>query len=111
MRRVGCDVCWNATVSLCEECAPDIQEELAVMQQQRRLEQVQERVEETDYASGIDVSEPAVVVCPHCGAKAAGGKFCNQCGGRLAATIKCPKCKAENPANAKFCSECGEALT
>lgn len=106
-----CDVCWNATVSLCEECAPDTQEELAAMQQQRRLEQLQERVEETDYASGINVRDTAVVVCPHCGAKAAGGKFCNQCGRPLTTTIKCPKCKVQNPANAKFCSECGEALS
>ncbi len=105
-----CDECWNERVSLCEECAPDTQEELAAMQQQRRLDQLQERVDETDYASEINVQDEAVVICPHCGAKVEGGKFCNECGKPLVAVVQCPRCGAENPADAGFCSECGEQL-
>ncbi|MGD9495373.1 MAG: zinc ribbon domain-containing protein [Armatimonadota bacterium] len=103
-----CDECWNARVGLCEQCAPDTQEELAAMQQEARLGQLRERVAETDYASQINVRDEAVVVCPHCGAKSEGGKFCNECGKPLAAALECPKCGSRNPPGAKFCSECGE---
>lgn len=105
-----CDVCWNASVALCERCAPDTQEELAAMQQEARVEQLRERVAEADYASAINVTDTAVVVCPHCGAKSSGGKFCNECGRPMAAVAACPKCGAENPPTSKFCSECGERL-
>jgi len=105
-----CDVCWNASVALCEQCAPDTQEELAAMQQEARLTQLRDRVADTDYSSQINVADEAVVVCPHCGAKATGGKFCNTCGKPLKAAGECPKCGSENPAGAKFCSECGEPL-
>ncbi|MGC9318504.1 MAG: zinc ribbon domain-containing protein [Armatimonadota bacterium] len=106
-----CDVCWNESLGLCEMCAPDTQEELAAMQQEARVEQLQERVSETDYASQIDVREDVVLVCPHCGAKTSGGKFCNECGKPLTVTIECPSCGSENPGGARFCSECGEKLS
>lgn len=80
------------------------------MQQEARVEQLRERVSETDYASTINVTDAAVVVCPHCGARAAGGKFCNECGRPLAAVASCPKCGSDNPPGSKFCSECGERL-
>jgi len=105
-----CDVCWNAPVALCEQCAPDTQEELAAMQQEARLSQLRDRVAETDYAAQINVADEAVVLCPHCGARSTGGKFCNECGKPLQAAGECPKCGSENPAGAKFCSECGEPL-
>ncbi len=105
-----CDVCWNASVALCENCAPDTQEEIAAMQQEARLEQLRERIENTDYSSEINVEDEAVVFCPHCGEKAAGGKFCNECGKPLKTVTECENCGSENPADAKFCSECGESL-
>lgn len=105
-----CDVCWNASVALCESCAPDTQEEMAAMQQEARLEQLRERIENTDYSSEINVKDEAVVLCPHCGAKAAGGKFCNECGKPLKTVAECENCGSENPADAKFCSECGVSL-
>lgn len=105
-----CEVCWNQSVALCEMCAPDTTEEIAAMQQQARLEQLRERIDETDYSSEINVKDTAVVMCPHCGAKAAGGKFCNECGKPLQSAGECPKCGSENPAGARFCSECGETI-
>ncbi len=105
-----CDQCWNAERSLCENCAPDAQEELAAMQAEATVEQLRERVAETDYASDTNVADTAVAQCPHCGAKVTGGKFCNECGKPLAPQVVCPKCGAENPAGAGFCSECGEKL-
>ncbi|MGI5817997.1 MAG: double zinc ribbon domain-containing protein [Armatimonadota bacterium] len=105
-----CDVCWNENVSLCEMCAPDTTEEMAAMQQQARLDQLRNRISETDYSSEINVKDDAVMSCPHCGAKATGGKFCNECGKPLRAATECLRCGSENPANARFCSECGEGL-
>ncbi|NLO04810.1 MAG: zinc ribbon domain-containing protein [candidate division WS1 bacterium] len=105
-----CDVCWNARVSLCEQCAPDTQEELAAMQQEARLDQLRDRVNDTDYTSEINVKDEAVAFCPHCGAKATGGKFCNECGKPLAAASVCSECGSENPSGARFCSECGGKL-
>ncbi len=105
-----CDICWNESVNLCEMCAPDTTEEIAVMQQQERLSQLRERIGETDYSSDINVKDEAVLRCPHCDAKAAGGKFCNECGQPLSTSTECPKCSSENPVGAKFCSECGEVL-
>ncbi|MFW5868984.1 MAG: zinc-ribbon domain-containing protein [Armatimonadota bacterium] len=105
-----CDTCWNESVALCEMCAPDTTEEIAAMQQEARLEQLRERIEETDYSSEINVKDTAVVMCSHCGAKAAGGKFCNECGKPLAASAECAKCGSENPPGARFCSECGGTL-
>ncbi len=75
-----CDGCWNAQRGL---CAPDLQEELAAAQQERRLEEVRERVAETSYAGQVNVTDTAVTACPHCGAKVSSGKFCNQCGEKL----------------------------
>lgn len=105
-----CDVCWNENVNLCEQCAPDTTEELAAMQQQARLDQLRERVSETDYSSDINVKDDAVLKCPHCDARASGGRFCNECGKPLRAVGECPKCGSENPSGARFCSECGEGL-
>ncbi len=51
--------CWNPERGLCEQCAPDLQEELAAMQQEARLEQLRERVRETDLTSDVDVRSPA----------------------------------------------------
>lgn len=48
------------------------------------------------------------VICPKCGMSTPKGKFCINCGSRLA--TNCPKCGAELPGNSKFCPECGEKI-
>ncbi|MFI5254854.1 MAG: zinc-ribbon domain-containing protein, partial [Candidatus Limnocylindrales bacterium] len=49
------------------------------------------------------------MVCSNCGAtNAAGAKFCNDCGTRLALT--CDNCGTTNPPTARFCSECASPL-
>jgi class 3 adenylate cyclase/tetratricopeptide (TPR) repeat protein len=51
-----------------------------------------------------------MIRCSNCGTVSEpGGKFCRECGARLAAG--CPTCGTPNPADAKFCAECGTALT
>ena len=47
------------------------------------------------------------VVCPECGKTVMKGKFCPECGHKLASV--CPKCGAEVKGG-KFCLECGEKL-
>jgi len=49
------------------------------------------------------------VLCAGCGTEnAAGSKFCNRCGTRLA--VACASCGTPNPGDAAFCSECGSRL-
>ncbi len=46
--------------------------------------------------------------CPHCGATAGAGRFCDQCAHSLQAT--CHACGSENRPTARFCGECGTSL-
>ena len=48
------------------------------------------------------------IVCPQCGKVIPKGKFCPECGHKIAAG--CPNCGAELAPGAKFCSECGFAM-
>ena len=49
------------------------------------------------------------MTCSKCNAqKAAGAKFCIECGESFKGG--CPKCGSANPANAKFCQECGTSF-
>lgn len=49
--------------------------------------------------------------CQNCKADIpADAKFCPECGADLAATTKCPKCQTELPASSKFCPNCGQKI-
>src|ERR1051326_3092251 len=62
------EVCWNAAAGQCEGCAPDYKEELASAHAQAKAEaarqQLYEKAQQTDYASGIDMSADAAVKAP-----------------------------------------------
>ena len=47
------------------------------------------------------------MICPRCGSKADGGKFCGDCGCPL--PWQCGGCGSENPPGKKFCRNCGAA--
>ncbi len=102
--------CWNAKRGLCEECAPDIEEEMAAAQAQATKEQIWQKAAATDYTKKLDMTTEAVAFCPQCGAKTQGSKFCPECGAKLRAKSECPKCGAEVEAGAKFCPECGNRM-
>jgi membrane protease subunit (stomatin/prohibitin family) len=102
--------CWNAEKGLCEGCAPDLAEEAAAAQAQAAKEQVWEKARQVDHVAQVDMKAAQAALCPHCGAKSTGGKFCGQCGKPLSAKAKCPKCSAEVQAGAKFCPQCGEKM-
>ncbi len=100
-------VCWNDQTQLCAQCSPKVTQEVAAMQSQAQLQQLQEKVQKQDFTAGVDVKNTQVGQCPHCGAASQGGKFCASCGQPLATKTTCSKCNAEIAAGAKFCANCG----
>jgi predicted amidophosphoribosyltransferase len=73
-------ICWNKKMGLCETCAPDLDEEVAVAQASAAKDQVFEKARAVDYVGQRDLAQVAAVLCPSCGAKTQGGKFCPECG-------------------------------
>lgn len=108
------EVCWNAEIGLCHDCAPDQQAEMAAQQQLATAEQIQTHTHETNYTSGMDfktIHSVATTKCGKCGAELAeGAKFCGECGTAVGAAPKpfCAGCGTELHA-AKFCPQCGKA--
>lgn len=101
------DDCWNGQRALCKDCAPDLQEELSVIQSEATLEDAREKASSVDYISADRFKQTIVAVCPHCGAAVTGGKFCPECGKPLTTKRHCTECGAELEAGMKFCPECG----
>jgi hypothetical protein len=102
------EVCWNVDRSLCDECAPKLQEEMSAAQAQAAKEQVWEKARLTDQTAKADLTQHKQAACSHCGAPSTGGKFCGECGKPLQAVQEnCGKCGAKMGAAAKFCPECG----
>lgn len=102
------EVCWNASRSLCGNCAPKLNEEMAAAQASAAKDQVWEKARQTDQTDGADMTKHATSACPHCGAPSSGGKFCGECGKPFqAAKENCGKCGAKMGGKAKFCPECG----
>jgi ribosomal protein L40E len=103
------DVCWNAERQLCEECAPDLQEQAASAQAHVAVEQVWDKARKTDQTGGLDTAVKQVGACPKCQASlAVGAKFCTSCGTPVASKTICAGCGAELQPRAKFCGECGK---
>jgi membrane protease subunit (stomatin/prohibitin family) len=104
-------ICWNEEFQICVACAPKLEQELAGMQSARRLQEVQEKVNEASYAQDVNVERKQVALCPNCGAEAShSGKFCPECGQPLTMPVTCEKCGTESPRGTKFCPECGDPL-
>ncbi|HET6439101.1 MAG TPA: zinc ribbon domain-containing protein [Anaeromyxobacter sp.] len=99
------EVCWNEKRTLCEECAPDLQEEAAAAQAQAAVEQVREKARATNLVEDVDMAAPQLAACPHCNARVEGGKFCPECGKPLTSRASCKKCGTQF--DGKFCPECG----
>ncbi|MDO7876342.1 zinc ribbon domain-containing protein [Hymenobacter sp. ASUV-10] len=108
------DVCWNANAGLCEDCAPDEQEELRAQQSLAAREQIRTKTREQDYTKDLDfLNRDPLVQCPNCQTKlAAGQKFCPNCGtanptAQVAQERFCTGCGAALKPGQKFCAECG----
>ena len=107
------DVCWNASAGLCEECAPDEQEELRAQQSQAAREQIRTKTREQDYTKNLDfLNRGQLLQCPNCHTTlTADQKFCASCGtpNPAAKTQErhCTGCGEKLKPEQKFCAECG----
>ncbi|WP_214587341.1 zinc ribbon domain-containing protein [Dyella sp. LX-66] len=106
-----CDRCWSIEKGLCETCAPDLAAEVQAARHQGQLQAAKDNAVEfgKSQAGKVDVKTERQLVCPQCGCEARGGKFCPDCGHRLADPSQCGGCQAELPAGSRFCPECGQA--
>jgi membrane protease subunit (stomatin/prohibitin family) len=127
------EVCWNASAGLCEECAPNYQEEFAAHHAHAKADmsrvQLYDRALQTDYVSQTDMSADSVenapsrqsvnpvvdaanaqsvvgVSCANCGT-VSNSKFCPECGQPMNAKLRCKACGTELEGKPKFCKECG----
>ena len=85
--------CWNTQRNFCRECAPDLQDEMSAIQVQAAVNDAREKAQTVDYVSADKFKQDIITTCPHCGAKASGGKFCQECGKPLAVEKFCKKRK------------------
>ena len=102
--------CWNQKRSLCYQCAPDVETELAAAQAQATVEQVKEKVQKIDLTKDIDIEGKAAALCPSCGAHTQGAKFCPECGKALRPKNECSHCGTKIEEGTKFCPECGNKM-
>ena len=102
-------VCWNKKAGLCENCAPDLDEEIAAAQAQAARQQAMDKAHDVDYLGQRNLAQVVAALCPNCGAKTQGGKFCPACGTSISPKRKCAYCGAETDGTPKFCPECGKA--
>ena len=101
------EVCWNDERGLCKDCAPDLEAEYAVAQEEAAIQQARQVAQEATYVTKEKFSQTVVGSCPHCGAKLTGGKFCPECGKPVSAEKHCTECGTTMPGSAKFCPSCG----
>ena len=104
------DSCWNAKRSLCFDCAPDIETELASAQVQTTIDQMKTKLQNQDLTKDMDLTSEAVALCPACGAHTQGAKFCPECGKPLRPKNECGRCGTKVEGGTKFCPECGNKM-
>lgn len=122
------EICWNGEASMCEDCAPNLKEEMASAQAHAKADiarsQLYEKAQKVDYAGNVDMSPDSVLRAPEIQHEAPDGKFCGNCGVNIGHAKFCPECgtqanpdkvkcakcgfEPENPV--KFCPECGNKL-
>lgn len=109
-------VCWNPKAGLCEECAPDFEEQFTANRAQAMADaarqQLHDKALNTDYTANVDMragaSAPqAAMSCPSCNAKTTGSKFCPECGSPIQVKLTCTGCGFQPDGAPKFCPECG----
>jgi hypothetical protein len=103
--------CWNQKRSLCYNCAPDVDTELASAQVQETVNQIKFKLQSENMTKDIQLTTEAVAYCPECGAHTQGAKFCPSCGKSLRPKNECVKCGATFELGSKFCPECGNKVT
>ena len=101
--------CFNNKAGLCENCAPDLDEEIAAAQAEAARQQAFEKAQSVDWMKGRDLGNVTGVACRTCGAKVQqGAKFCAECGTPTATKKHCTSCGAAAEGSPRFCPECGQ---
>ncbi len=104
------EVCWNHEQNLCEQCAPNLDEEIASAQAGAARDQAVDKAKTVDWLKDRDISRKQAAACPSCGAHTQGGKFCPSCGANLSPAVNCSQCGTKIEGAPKFCPECGNKL-
>ena len=60
------EVCWNEKRTLCEACAPDLQQEAAAIQSEVAVQQLREKAQKGDLTGDVDLGQGQLAACPHC---------------------------------------------
>jgi DNA-directed RNA polymerase subunit M/transcription elongation factor TFIIS len=107
-------ICWNAERGLCTTCAPKLDQEIAGMQAAAQVDQLNAKIQQVDWTKDINYRDQGTARCPACDQETGGGKFCQHCGGALAAAPAavrkfCTNCGTALAPAAMYCGECGNA--
>ena len=132
-------VCFNAQVGQCMDCAPSYQNELAASHAHAKVDaarqQLQKAAQEQDYAAGVDMSANAYQqsppgapqmaapqqaaapqlaaagsACHKCNMQLGAFKFCPNCGSPRMQPVACGKCGTAPIPGMKFCGGCGAPM-
>ncbi len=133
-----CTRCFNSKVNLCVRCAPDLKADGASYQHELNVEAQRQQIQGGYQApqfntagvpSAVDGSMlkpandaparpatsqdgyPTSIACSRCQHMGAPGKFCENCGTKLALPdLFCPGCATKVGPTTRFCPECGTKL-
>ncbi len=132
-----CMRCFNMKLSMCTRCAPDLKADGAGFQHEMNIEAQRKQIEANYRApqfnvqgipSGVEADmmrsaqQPAAanilgggypkgMMCPNCRRMGPPGKFCEDCGTKIALPdLFCPQCSSEVTPGTRFCPECGAKL-
>ncbi len=132
-----CVRCFNPKVNLCVNCAPDLKADAASYQHELNVEAQRQQIEANYSApqfnteavpSAVDNDMlrppknapqqpimpggyPSKMACPKCQYMGAPGKFCENCGTKIALPdLFCPQCSTQVSPSTRFCPECGTKL-
>lgn len=137
-RSTVCSRCFNTKVNLCVSCAPDLKADAASHLHELNVEAQREQIEANYHAPQFNTEAvpsaveedmvrppknapgqivvdpggyPKTVACPKCRHMGVPGKFCENCGTKLALPdLYCPQCSTQVSPTTRFCPECGTKL-
>ena len=104
--------CWNASATMCKQCAPIAEEEESAIRSEHVRTQVANDLFLEENRRMSEKGKEVAAKCPECGTPTLGKKFCPGCGAKLAAANAfCGECGAKLTPGARFCGECGAAVS
>jgi hypothetical protein len=103
------EICYNATASMCKQCAPIAEEVETSMRAEHTQTQVTNDLFLEENRRMSAKAKEAAAKCAKCGQPTLGKKFCPGCGTPVegGGPRFCPSCGAKAAPGAKFCGECG----